>query len=121
MGRFTKMQFCAKHWVDLRTAIEDRGLLQFVNKDAISASKEVSAAFKKERDEKQPYDPLLSANFAIWTNALRAGGLYMMKDEYCPCCELEKNTTLKAADWINPCCDYILADFRRKGWVPEPS
>jgi hypothetical protein len=110
------MKMCAPHWAELRSALETRGLTQFVSKDGKAA-----IAGLIERNASMPYDPLMSANLVISENALRCGGPYLMQGDLCPLCEYEKNTSLPAKVWIEPCCDAILEDFRQKGWLPKAS
>lgn len=69
------------------------------------------------------FDPLLNANFAIWSNALERGGLYLMGNDedgepYCPLCEYEKKGGGKAADWITFAADEQLEKGRALGFVP---
>lgn len=112
---------CAAHWSELREAIEVRALSPFVNQSGEAAATEIVSGASGTRDKSRPYDPLLSANMSIWAHAVHCGGLYLLHGELCPLCEMEQNTIGKAADWINPCCDEILADFRTKGWLPAAS
>jgi len=116
------MKMCMPHWEQLKQAITERGLMPFVSKDgtaAVARLKELGTAGD------QPPDPLLAANFAIWSNALRLGGLYLMQGEYCPLCELNKNHELQggadSADWICHAADDQRELFVQKGWLPKAS
>ena len=65
------------------------------------------------------YDPLMSATYMIYGNAVRAGGLYLMTtdeqgNEYCPLCEVDKHAGL-AQQWITGCCDSILTYCQEHG------
>jgi hypothetical protein len=113
------MKLCQSHWSELKAAIEVRGLMPFVAKNGKEVVKEMINQIKigEDYDKIKPYDPLMSANMAIWEQGIKCGGLYLMQGELCPLCELEKNSTAKASDWINPCCDEILEDFKSKGWL----
>jgi len=81
--------------------------------------------------DRSAYDPLMSANFSIWSNALRSFGLEMMaEDAPCPLCyktEMESKCTdpecLKQTgdDWIGFAADEQLNFCRAQGWVSEPS
>lgn len=124
------MKICGTHWTELRAAIHMRGLSPFISEDGstafISQGGAAAAEAIKEHanraDPTKPYDPMMSANFTIWSQALECGGAYLVMDaELCPLCELEAKTPAKASDWINPCCDALLKDFRKQGWLPSPN
>lgn len=114
------MQFCPKHWEDLKTEIIMVGLGRFIFKNGEQAAKHIEEQLKGLVDPKDPYDPLMSAHWAIMGNALRCGGLYMMSGDFCPLCELEAHSPAKAEEWITPCCQEILQDFKKNGWYTEP-
>jgi hypothetical protein len=115
------MKMCQPHWEQLRKAIDERGLSGFINKSGEAATVEITSQIHGTEDKDRPYDPLLAANFAIWSNALKCGGLYLMSGGYCPLCELEAHSPAKAEDWINPCTDSIQNEFMAKGWIPASS
>lgn len=110
------------HWNDLREAIKERGLWHLVSKNGEEAIKSVTNQIEGKEHH---YDPLMAGNFAIWSNALDAGGLYLMgKDEngneYCPLCELDKHTNCDpkaSVKWITGCADEQLKICQEKGLV----
>lgn len=102
-----------------------------VSKNGEQAIKRVVSELQGSNDNSN-YDPLMAANFAIWNNALSAGGMYLMGvdergNQYCPLCELVKHA--KVADgqipadeqWIEGCCDGQLSICREMGLVPKES
>jgi hypothetical protein len=121
------MKMCQPHWDQLRTAIEERGLMGLVSKDGVVAVEKLSRELKKEGTETENFDPLMAANLAIWTNALEMGGAYLMfqdpeGNEYCPICEAIKNGKNvpqgKAEWWIDHAADEQLARARELKLVP---
>ena len=104
------MKFCSTHWEDLRAAIAARGLDQFVAADG----KEAVDAMVRQLEgttEREDFDPLMNAHWAIFSKGLEAGGLYLMGQpqdgsndgHYCPLCELDKQTGPggpSSVDWI---------------------
>lgn len=112
------MKFCDAHWSELRTAISDRGLMHLVAKDGQTAMESAVAELNGQQTPAQ-YDPLMSATYMIYGNATRAGGLYLMMadengNEYCPLCEVNKNGG-QSQQWIDGCCDSILAHCQQLG------
>ena len=98
------MRMCQKHWDGLRAEVSAQGLDQFISKDGAHATARIAEQIKGDKSA-ATFDPLLNANFAIFTQALKAGGLYLMNTDkdgnpYCPLCELEKNTDEKAEEWF---------------------
>lgn len=60
---------------------------------------------KELRHEPAKFEPLMGANMAIFSNALRAGGVYLLSGDFCPLCELETYSQIKASDWIKYAAD----------------
>jgi hypothetical protein len=118
------MKFCQPHWDRLRKEIDDRGLTHLVAGDGEKAT----ASMVRELEghpEPADYDPLMSAHWAIMTNALKMGGLYLMgQDEngkdFCPLCEADYHGG-HAQDWLTGCCDAQLEHAREMGLIPEPA
>lgn len=87
------MQMCKHHWSMLRKAIQDRGLSHLIAKDAAQL-------------EKQGGDPLVSANIAIFGNAMMIFGPEFIQriGDGCPICfaNLECTCPMKncADRWI---------------------
>lgn len=120
------MKICQAHWDSLRAAIKERGL------DHLGA-KNGEEAVERMQDElngvatDDTYDPLMSANWMISSNALQAGGLYLMGadekgEQYCPLCEVEKHIGVgTAAEWIQGCTDSIRQHCIEKGLIAKPS
>jgi hypothetical protein len=112
------IKICEEHWSQLKTAIVDKGMGHL-----IKSADEVRLAIEREingESQLHDHDPLMSSNWAICSNALEAGGLYLMfgEEELCPLCELEKHTPANASDWIEPCTNAELALCRERGLVP---
>lgn len=114
------MKMCADHWKDLKEAIDARGLSGFIG-DAKRAHQIMVDSIESPHAE-AAFDPLLNANFAIWSNATRLGGLYMMTQkpdgyEYCPVCEWRAHLP-EAVDPIVAAADEQLEKARSLGLVP---
>lgn len=112
------MQICKDHWAQLRAAINERGLSHLVSTSGI----DLSSRLKKElNNEATIQDPLMGANFAIMSNALQHGGLYLMSvDEnsnpYCPLCEALKHYGDNMdQQWIKFASDEQLDNCKAKG------
>lgn len=125
------MKLCQEHWNELKTAIEQRGLMHLVATSGEKAINQVVTQLNGN-DSNQTYDPLMSANFAIWGNALEVYGLAMMREDApCPLCLIDKhlaeckesNCKFKdsASDWIRFASDAQLTAARERGLVPLPS
>jgi len=73
------MMMCQEHWDRLRRAIDERGLSHLIARD----SKRALEALTKEAEGTagpNDYDPFMAANWAIMSQALKCGGLYLMED-----------------------------------------
>lgn len=100
------MKICQPHWDQLRKAVEEAGLAQFISSGGEEVIRRITTELESEKQKPTAatFDPLMNANFAIWSNALSMGGLYLMgQDEndnpYCPICESEKQPNGYKADW----------------------
>ena len=90
------MRICKEHWAMCREAIDERGMSDLGAKSGEEAAADMVAELNGE-DAK--FDPLMSMNNHWSSEALRAGGLYLMGEtengendgHYCPICEFEKN------------------------------
>lgn len=108
------MKMCAPHWDELRRAIDDAGMGHLVNK---SGEELFDRSIQPELEgEPAKFDPLFSAAMAIYSNAIQAGGLYLMTakedgTEYCPVCEAfahgQKNWIAQAT---NACKEHCIED-----------
>jgi hypothetical protein len=124
------MKLCQSCWDKLKDAIESRGMMALVAKNGEIACKQVSAQIHGDTSTHN-YDPLMSANFAIWNQALSSFGLSMMaEDAPCPLClktEIEANCTepdcgKQTGDmWIEFAAEEQLAYCRNRGLVARPS
>ena len=94
------MKFCDHHWAMLRTAIDQRGLTQFVQgpdqhattmQAVVEAMQGGNNDLARQLEREAPYDPLWSALWMIQNRALEQGGLYMMTGDHCPVCEAMKH------------------------------
>lgn len=117
------MRICQPHWTALRQGIEDRGLSGLVAGDGRRAVEALQRQ-SEGSDTPQDFDPLMSANLAIWSKALEIGGLYLLGEDeqgnhYCPLCEAEAHGGPGTAEmWINGCLDVQLAHARDLKLVP---
>jgi hypothetical protein len=117
------MKLCMPHWDELKAAITARDLFRFVSSNGQIATEKMQAQLQPGASALEGFDPLLNANFAIWSNGLDAGGLYMMGktpegSDYCPLCELNAHGG-SAALWIACAADEQLERARELGLVPK--
>ena len=114
------MKLCRPHWEQLKAAIAELGMMHLVAESGKIASERITAQLE---NKDHGFDPLMNANFAIWTNALELGGKYLMwNDEngnpYCPICESEKHKGNDAEWWIKNASEEQLARARSLGLMP---
>lgn len=103
------MKLCENHWGELKKAIDERGLTNFISPSPEAATKRMAAEIQGTA-RPETFDPLLYANNAIWNNALNVAGLEVMTpnedgSERCPVCFLLETCPCKKED-----CSY-------KRWV----
>ena len=110
------MKFCDSHWQSLVGAIQLRELYHLVkNKPAVVSLKDAVEGVNDPNN----YDPLMSASLMISGRVLRIGGAYLLQGDYCPLCELDKNTEAGTSQkWIDDCTDNILGFCRENHLVP---
>lgn len=118
------MRICQTHWNELRAAIEARGLSRFVSNDGRAAAEKIQAQLQPGESKLAGFDPLLNANFAIFSNAVDKGGVYLVfgKEDgtpYCPLCELEAHTPEKASTWIGYAADEQHQKAQALKLIPE--
>lgn len=95
------MRMCQSHWDALRSAIEQRGIGHLIAR----TGEECAANVRREIEGESTiidFDPLMSANNALWSLSMNVIGLDMMTtDEQgnhrCPVCELQKFDYVAAA------------------------
>lgn len=117
------MRMCQTHWDMLREEVKSQGLMPFVAKDGEIALQNVEADLNGA-PEKDTFDPLMNANFAIWGNALDAGGLYLMSQKedgtpYCPICESEAHNGYPAEWWITNAVNEQREKAKRLGLLKD--
>lgn len=95
------MNGCHVHWMMLRAAIDERGLMHLVADDGPAAARRMASEFEEGRSAKN-YDPLMGAWFAILSNAMEtikaAGGnpLYSMASPDVPETPVDKDQIARA-------------------------
>jgi hypothetical protein len=114
---------CQQHWDALRAAISERGLDGLISGSGQKAVAKLETELAQGAQTPETYDPLMNANFAIWSNALEAGGLYLMCGDkngnpYCPICESEKHGGQPADWWITHAADEQLEKARAMNLLP---
>lgn len=112
------MKLCQPHWDALKAAIEERGLMEFVAQDAKAAHERLCGELNGS-PEQETFDPLMAANFAIWSNGLQIGGLYLMTGDFCPICESEKHNGPAAEWWITNAANGQLERARELKLLPS--
>ena len=117
------MKFCQSHWDRLKDAIEARGMGGLIAKSAEAVTHRIQQEVAGTATAKT-FDPLMAAHWGICTNALRAGGLYLLTmdetgKERCPLCELHENVGAQHVDtWITEASEESLRYCQRNGLVP---
>lgn len=105
------MKFCQPHWSDLRAAIDARGLTPLVAADGRTAARNMAAELHGQPESIKTFDPLMSAHWAIASNALELVGMRLMFGELCPICEVNEEAPRHgkpatfADDWVNLAAD----------------
>ena len=112
------MKFCGDHWTALRAAIDERGLTRFVSGTGAALTDRLKQDLVQPEQTKETFDPLANATWAIYTNALDAGGLYLMSGDLCPLCEAEAHGIEKGS-WITLAADEQVDRARTLGLIPE--
>ncbi len=111
------MRICTDHWAKLRKAIDDRGLSHLVAK----TGEEAHAAIIEQlqgAENKAAFDPLMNANFAIWSAFLEDAGLAGLAFEGCPLCEVAKSDHPHLDDeWIRGSTNDQLEHARSLGLI----
>jgi hypothetical protein len=125
------MKICDAHWQELRQAIDNRGLTRIIAKDGEHAAKNMAAQLQGG-DTKDNYDPLMSAVYAIWGNAIEAFGLDIMRpDAPCPLCVLDQHIKectdeecgmkQSGSDWIGYAADGQIDAITQMGLLGKPN
>jgi hypothetical protein len=109
------MKMCTEHWAKLRKAIDDRGLGHLVAKSREAAMETIVRMVEGDGDPKRDFDPLMEANWAIFSAALHDGGLALLAKECCPLCVCEESKTGLADNWIEGASDDQLERARQLG------
>lgn len=115
------MKFCDPHYEWMRKAIADRGMAHLVSMD----HRQVMEMFRQEVERglsPEHYDPLMGISFMICNNAVNVGGGYLLTGDYCPLCELVKNTQEEGQidqTWINAAADVARSEAVLYGRLPE--
>jgi len=121
------MQMCEPHYAALRTEIENQGMASMIPETAEQARASVITALEEAQTGVQegPFDPLLTAVFQIYGNAVRTGGLYLLAGDYCPLCEVRKHVPAAEnnadALWISGCVTAIAEHVRENGLLKPPN
>jgi hypothetical protein len=120
------MKMCQPHWDALREAVKTKGMWHLVSRNGEEAAERAQRLSDKKRDaDPKDYDPLFDTHMMIMSNALQAGGTYLMGtkedgSEYCCLCELDAHKDQMgegSKDWIEKATDGALQYCREKGLV----
>lgn len=114
------MQICPSHWLQLRTAVSERGLDHLVSKSGEEAAQRMTNMGNGSSDPAD-FDPLMAANMAIISYYVSHIGIDGISEQLCPVCEAAKNSDADdlAENWINGSADDVLAVARSKGLITE--
>jgi hypothetical protein len=112
------MQFCMPHWGELKKAVDDAGMGHLVHKTGEELFTQVVEP--ELEGEKPAFDPLLSCNMMIMSNALQIGGMYIMFPKpdgtpHCPVCEADAH---EYTGWIQSAVDSCKEHCIKEGLIP---
>jgi hypothetical protein len=115
------MKMCTDHWTKLRAAIDERGLTKFISGDGAKLVEKMTTELSGGGGS-ETFDPLANATWAIYSNALKMAGLYLMgRDEngnpYCPICE-SKLGGFDENWWLDNAANEQLDKARNLGLLP---
>lgn len=110
------MKICQTHWDQLRQALDERGLSHLVAKSSEDAH---AALVEQLQGDAKPsgYDPLMTANFAIFSAFLEDAGIAGLSVD-CPLCVVAEAQPGLDQEWIKGCSDDQLKHARALGLVP---
>jgi hypothetical protein len=95
------MKFCQPHWDELRQQVKSHGVWDLVATSGEEVVSQVVDELKGVPTTLERYDPLMAAHNMIVSRAIECGGLYLLTGDYCPLCELTKNSSVEVArSWI---------------------
>lgn len=124
------MKICENHFEQLKQAIDDRGLTYLIAKNSLLAAQNFSEQARGIQT-KENYDPLMSANWTIWGNALQCFGTEIMSpDAPCPLCILDDHAATctdtkcikdSGSDWIGFAADGQVEAAKKLGIIGEPN
>lgn len=107
------MQMCQAHWDRLREAVKDCGLEAFVAKNGEDALERVVSSLHDHALGASNFDPLMGANFAIWSAFLQDVGIAGLAYDGCPLCAVKEQDPELDAEWIRGSVADQLAYARR--------
>lgn len=96
------MKMCQPHWDAIRKEVERSGLSHLVAKDGRQAMDNMVAEIEGRESD---FDPLMAANWAIFSAYLQDVGLGAMVGEVCPLCKVEEHRAGLAENWIKGSVD----------------
>ena len=72
------MKMCTDHWASLRKAVDDRGMSHLISVNGAKLAERLTEELEGQAPP-DSFDPLSSATFQIYGQALKYGGLYLMQ------------------------------------------
>lgn len=126
------MKMCQAHWDKLKAGITEEGLMKFVSNNGEQATEKIQQQAMGD-DSNATYDPLMSANFAIWNNLLQQFGLGAMAPDAPPCLLCYMNECAKNGcgdpecklkhdsgdDWIAYAVRDQVEEAKKRGLLPS--
>lgn len=101
------MQMCKSHWWLMKESVHARGLWPLVATDGAQVVYRMQQEIEETADD-STYDPLMAVTHMINTQALKMGGAYMLVDNFCPLCEVNKYLGMGTdVEWVKGCMDSI--------------
>jgi hypothetical protein len=115
------MYMCDPHIQNIKSALVDRGLWKLVknqNAAQVAAGRDVDHSGAPSDFDPETFDPLEAVFTEIYEYALNNRDLHFLTVEWCPCCELERQTHASANDWIKPCTQQLFYLCQAHGLMP---
>lgn len=111
------MQICTDHWTALSAEVDSSGMKDLVARDGDEAQEKLVAQVQGA-DGRAGFDPLMGANFAIFSAFLEDAGIEGLGLEGCPLCEVGKQSPDVAQEWIRGSVNDQLGYARKLGLMP---
>ena len=112
------MKLCIPHHESLIEEIKSNGLSCLICKNGEIAIEVFKRNAEGDGDKSNPadFDPLMSFTLQIYNQAVMKGWIYLLEQNLCSLCELEKNGG-KPKEWIEGSMGAVLNHCRKQGLI----